>query len=82
MTTASETSFSSASFDKITSFLYKGSDAEDRIIRSLRDSNYRDKLICIDQYIVVGKEQYFIGNKKRAYRIYLTIELLIEKYIV
>ena len=82
MTTASDISFSSASFDEITSFLYKGSDAENRILRSLRDSIYREALSCIDQYIVVGKEQYLIGNKKRAYRIYLTIKLLIDKYII
>lgn len=80
MTTVSDKLFSSASFDEITSSLYYGPNAEDLILRSLRDSNNKEMLNCIDQYIVVGKEQYLIGNKKRAYRIYLTIKLLIEKY--
>lgn len=72
-------SFSCKSFDELTASLYnKG--AEGRIISALRNSKKRQILECIDEYIVVGKEQLVIGNRKRAYRIYIAINLLIDKY--
>ncbi len=73
-------SFNYKSFDELTEFLYKKPGAEERIISSLRVRKHQMILDCIDEYIVVGKEQLMIGNRKRAYRIYLTINLLIDKY--
>lgn len=73
-------SFNCISFDELTEFLYKQPGAEERIINSLKVRKHQEILDCIDEYIVVGKEQLMVGNRKRAYRIYLTVKLLIEKY--
>lgn len=73
-------SFNFNSFDKLTEFLYKKPQAEERIIHCLHNKKQREILDCIDRYMVVGKEQLIIGNKKRAYRIYIAIILLIKKY--
>lgn len=74
-------SFNCKSFDELTEFLYKKPGAEERIIRSLKVRKQREILDCIDEYIVVGKEQLMVGNRKRAYRIYLIVHVLIDKYI-
>lgn len=73
-------SFNAQSFNDISSFLYAETDGVVRIIRSLRDPIYAEWLECIEEYIALGKQLYFLGNHKRAFRIYVMIIYLILNY--
>lgn len=71
-------SFNAQSFNDISSFLYAEMDGVGRIIRSLREPIYAEWLECIEEYIALGKQLFFLGNRKRAFRIYIMIIYLIH----
>ena len=72
--------FSAVEFDKISSMLYGGRHSLDIVVMSLQNKSFAKILDCIDEYIVLGKEQYYLRNKKRAYRIFVSIICIIKKY--
>ena len=76
---ASYKSFNAQSFNDISFILYNGENGDSRIILSLKDPKYAQWLECIEEYIALGKWQYFLGNRKRAYRIYVVILFLIDQ---
>ena len=73
--------FSATDFDRISKQLYCGDDSLSITIKSLQDKNFARILDCIDEYIALGKEQYYLRNRKRAYRIYVSIVLIIQKLL-
>ena len=73
---------SNKSFDNLLAELYNLPDGRTRIILSMRDDKYSKLLDVIEDYILVAKKQLNIGNQKRAYRIYLILHFLIDKYII
>ena len=75
-------SLSNISFDYLLMELYNSPGARSRIILSMQDDRYSKLLDVIEDYILVAKEQLNIGNRQRAYRIYLMIHLLIDEYVM
>lgn len=75
-------SLSNKSFDNLLSELYSLPNGQSRIILSMRDDKYSKLLDVIEDYILVAKEQLNIGNRKRAYRIYLMLHLLIDENVM
>lgn len=75
-------SLSNGSFDYLLMELYDFPGGRSRIILSMRDDRYSKLLDVIEDYILVAKEQLNIGNRKRAYRIYLMLHLLIDEYVM
>lgn len=73
-------SFNHQSFSRFLKELYEGSKGRRRIIRSLNDHLYAESLNYIEDYILVAMQQLNLGNRRRAYRIYLTLHLLLRKF--
>lgn len=73
-------SFNHQSFSRFLKELYEGNKGRRRIIRSFNDHRYAKSLNCIEDYILVAMQQLNLGNRRRAYRIYLILHLLLKKF--
>lgn len=73
-------SFNRQSFSQFLKELYEGNKGRRRIIRSFNDHRYAKSLNHIEDYVLVAMQQLNLGNRRRAYRIYLTLHLLLKKF--
>ena len=71
-------SFNHQSFSRLLKDLYEGPQGHHRIIRSFNDRPYSELLVCIEDYLLIAMQQLNLGNRRRAYRIYLTIHILLR----
>lgn len=67
------------SFDEVIDRLYSSSDGRDRLLRSMTDDRFAALLERIEAYVLLAKEQFLLGNKKHAYRMYLCINAILRK---
>ena len=74
-----ENCLTAKSFDKVIDRLYSSSDGRDRLLRSMMDDRFAALLESIEEYILLANEQFLLGNKKRAYRMYLCISTILRK---
>ena len=61
-------------FNSLYDILY----SDKNIIRAMRDKNFSELLDRIEEYMMLAKEQYVMGNYIRALRMYLTISKIVD----
>lgn len=73
--------FDCKSLDATLNRIYGSSNAQSLVLRSMRDREYHDLLACIEEYVAIAKEQLVLGNRLRAFRMYIVINQLIDNRV-
>lgn len=63
-------------FNSLYDILY----SDKNVIRAMRDKKFSELLDRIEEYMILAKEQYVMGNHKRALRMYLIISKIVDLY--